>query len=82
MENTVNIDVIVRYQWHNYLNDSDANIVIKAIEEGDFNTFKKIVQKYPFFPNTATLIYQDNYIGQIDIMNPIGFSLITENCVE
>lgn len=83
MENTINIDVTVRYQWHNYLTDNDVtNTVIKAIEEGDFNTFKKIVKKYPFFPSTAILIYRDYYIGQINIMNPIGFSLITENYFE
>lgn len=39
MENTVNIDVAVIYHWYDHLllrNNGDADIVTKAIEEGDF----------------------------------------------
>ena len=39
MENTVNIDVAVIYHWYDHLllrNNCDADIVTKAIEEGDF----------------------------------------------
>ena len=97
MENTVNIDVAVIYHWYDHLllrNNGDANIVTKAIEEGNFQTFINIVKKYPstyeydpefgeyempFFPRTASLIYRDNHIGEINIMNPIGFSLITHS---
>ena len=97
MENTVNVDIAVIYQWYDHLilrKNGDANIITTAIEEGDYQTFINMVKKYPsyyendpdlgeyeipFFPRTASLIYRDNHIGEINIMNPIGFSLITHS---
>lgn len=87
-EKTVNIDVEVHYQWYDHLvlrQNGDAEIVTKAIEEGDFQTFCEIAKKYPgrddmiYFPQTAYLYYRDEIIGFIDITIPLGFSLITSS---
>ena len=89
-ERTVNIDVEVHYQWYDHLvlrDNGDAEIVTKAIEEGDFDTFIEMVKRYSpndengliFFPNEAYLYYRDEIIGRINIMSQTGFSLITSS---
>ena len=90
---TVNIDIGVFYLWydnrHVLEETGEAEIVTKAIENGDFETFMKIYAKYQpnydndfFFPSTADIFYQDQLIGEIDIINPLGFSLITDSQCE
>ena len=87
-DKTLNIDVQVIYNWydnkHLFEQNGNKQIIEQAIENGDFKTFKKffvICQNNLnfFFPSVATLIYQGQNIGHIDIMNELGFSMITEN---
>jgi hypothetical protein len=94
MNKTINIDVSVHYCWYDHLilrENGDAKIVMKSIEDGDFETFMKMYEKYPpskidyygkeidliYFPDEAFLWYKDDIVGFINITNPTGFSLIT-----
>ena len=89
----IDVQVIYYWNDHLVLrSNGDAEKITKAIEEGDFSTFMEIYAKYPpyeaideefgaylvsYFPKTASLVYRDQLIGSIDILNPLGFSLIT-----
>lgn len=93
-QNTINIDVEIIYFWFDNNNilsqNGDDQLVNKAIEEGDYETFMKFYNYYNneykydskggaviFFPNEAALFYRDECIGQINIIEPLGFSMIT-----
>ena len=69
-------------------------IITEAIIKGDFETFCRIKNKYPtkkyyhkefgecdlvYFPNYASIFYNDEIIGTIDITTELGFSFITES---
>lgn len=96
MDNTVNVDISVVYYWYDHLvlrENGDAEIIQKAIQEGDFDTFSRMCDKYPsylvededgayfvdYFPDTALIWYQDEIVGEIYITNKIGFSMITDS---
>ena len=56
---------------------------MKAIQEGDFTVFQKYYYGYNFeygcyFPSTANLQYKDTIVGHINILNEIGFNMITK----
>ena len=88
----IDIAVIYQWYDHLILRDNgDAEKVTAAIENGDYETFMYYYNKYPpfksyyddeeisvpYFPDTAYIWYQDQLIGNIDITNPLGFSMIT-----
>ena len=91
-EHTINIDIEVVYFWTDHLilrQNGDAKKVTKAIEDGDYDTFMKYYNyynyEYPydnkggstvFFPDRAAIFYKDEYVGDIDITKPLGFSMI------
>lgn len=87
-DKTLNIDVQVVYNWyddeHVFEQNGNKEVIERAIENGDFKTFIKFFiacqndLKF-FFPSVATIIYQGQKIGHINIMNDLGFSMITEN---
>ena len=96
--NTINIDIEIVYYWFDHLilrQNGDAVKVNNAIQNGDYNTFMKYYNYYNyeykydnnggsiiFFPDVATIYYQDENIGYIDITNPIGFNMICYNEME
>ena len=100
MENKINVDIAVIYHWYDHQilrHNGDAKIVEEAIENGDYDTFIKIYNKYPsytindkefgecevvYFPDTADILYKDQIIGEIYITEPIGFSMITDSSYE
>ena len=77
----------VIYFWYDHLllrETGEAEIVTKAIEQHDFDTFKKIFGKYPpvkdfiYFPTTA-MVWDDDaddFVDEIDITTPEGFAQI------
>lgn len=77
---------VIIYYWYDHLilrNNGDANIVMKAIGNHDFETFTSIVDKYQpnpyglmFFPTTASVFQDDYLVGEINIMNPENFARI------
>ena len=80
-------DTSVIYFWYDHLvlrETGEAEIVQKAIEQHDFDTFKKIFDKYPatkdciYFPTTAMVWSDsaDDFVDEIDITTPDGFALI------
>ena len=87
--------VIYYWYDHLVLRDNgDAKIITEAIIKGDFETFCRIKNKYPtkkyyhkefgecdlvYFPNYASIFYNDEIIGKIDITTELGFSFITES---
>lgn len=91
----VDIAVVYYWYDHLVLRDNgDAAIVTTAIKNGDYKTFMEIYNKYPpfttydkefgecenvYFPDTATIWYKDEIIGEIYITNPIGFNMITDS---
>lgn len=94
MEKTINVDIEVLYFWYDHLilrENGDAQKVTDIINNGDYEAFMRYYHTYNtkyyskdgdkilFFPPTAALFYQDQLIGEIDILNPLGFSMITYN---
>ncbi len=77
----------VIYFWYDHLllrETGEAEIVTKAIEQHDFDTFKKIFGKYPptkdfiYFPTTA-MVWEDeadDFVDEVDITTPEGFAQI------
>lgn len=74
--------------------NGDAEKVTKAINDGDYDTFMKFYHKYPsfktyyedlgecevyYFPDTASIFYNDEIIGRIDITTQEGFNFITDS---
>ena len=68
----------------------EAKQVLEAVKNKDFDTFKKIFDKYPpyissdgiedvFFPHEASMFDKDdNFIGYVDVTTLEGFNLIDE----
>lgn len=77
----------VIYYWYDHLllrKTGEAEIVTKAIKQHDFETFKKIFDKYPatkdcvYFPATA-MVWDDDaddFVYEIDITTQEGFAQI------
>lgn len=73
----------VNYYWYHHmlLNPYEQGYITKAIDDGDFYTFEEYCNQYGefCFPRTASIIVDDNIIGEIDVHTPEGFALITFN---
>lgn len=88
---TINLDCEIGYFWYDHFilrENGDVEIVQRAIEEGDYDTFMEMYNKYEhqekynfwhFFPDEASLLVNDTVIGYIYITKPEGFKLITFN---
>lgn len=96
--NTINVDIEIVYFWFDHLilrENGDAEKVTNAIINGDYDIFMKYYNYYnyvynynnnggsiTFFPDVAAIFYQDEYIGNINITNPLGFSMICSSKYE
>lgn len=78
-------NITISYYWYDHCilrTTGEANIVQKAIEEHNYDSFMKIYNKYKdktilYFPETATIYDdEDNFIGTINILNEQNFKLI------
>lgn len=82
------------YYWYDHLilrETGEADVVQRAIEQHDYETFCEICQKYMrtkngeiFFPRTA-MIWDDkkqDFVGEIDITTPEGFNQIDSSDYE
>lgn len=73
-ELTMDTDIEVVYYWYHHLNpDFDKKAVTAAIEEHDFNAFRRwcsVVGKDRslYFPDTATIFVDDTPIGSLDVL--------------
>ena len=92
---TINIDIEVIYSWFDFDNQvlhrtGDYNKIFNAIENGDYDTFIQYYKKYNynynnqnedirFFPDTAPIFYNGEWIGDMDITCRTGFNMITDN---
>ena len=89
--NNDNIHVMYYFYDHLLLRETgEAQEVLKAVQNKDFDTFKKIFDKYPpytssdgvteiFFPTVAYLRNEDgDVLEEIDITTPEGFVMIDE----
>jgi hypothetical protein len=59
----------------------ERNLIRKAIQNGDYDTFHEYYVRYgnAFFPDTASISSDHEIIGRVTIDNPAGFALITYN---
>lgn len=73
----------VNYYWYHHMTFSfgETELISKAIQDGDFPTFKMYYREYgsKYFPLTASIYSGGNIIGRIEIDSPEGFALITYN---
>lgn len=73
----------VNYYWYHHMTFSfgEEDIIHRAIQDGDFPTFKMYYLKYgnEYFPPTASIYAGGDIIGKIEIDSPEGFALITYN---
>ena len=76
-------DYEVNYFWYHHMTFSfgEEALIHKAIQDGDFPTFKLYYLEYgsEYFPPTASIFAGGNIIGEIEIYSPEGFALITHN---
>lgn len=89
--NNDNTHVMYYFYDHLLLRETgEAEEVLEAVKNNDFEAFKKIFDKYPpyiaedgveeiFFPTVAYRRTEDGEVlGEIDITTPEGFSMIDE----
>lgn len=77
----------VIYFWYDHFvlrNTGEAEKVTQAVADKDFDTFKRIRDKYEpneqgwcYFPDVAHIWANGEYVGTVDITTPDGFSKIT-----
>ena len=71
--------------------NGDYEKVIKAIQDGDYKTFMQFYKKYnydykfdnkggiaSFFPDSAPIFYNGEWVGDMDITGRTGFNMITD----
>lgn len=73
----------VCYFWYHHMcfSPREENLISKAIFDGDYDTFHEYYVHYgsAFFPDAASIFYDNEIIGRISVDNPAGFALITYN---
>ena len=73
----------VYYFWYHHMcfSSQERNLIRKAIQNGDYDTFHEYYVRYgnAFFPDTASIFSDHEIIGRVTIDNPAGFALITYN---
>lgn len=71
--------------------NGDYEKITEAIINGDYSTFMKYYKKYnydykfdnngggiTFFPDTAAIFYNNEWVGDMDITGRTGFNMITD----
>ena len=80
-ENDYEYEVCYFWFHHMCFNSREKELISKAIQNGDYDTFHEYYASFgnAFFPETASIFFNNEIIGRIKVDNPAGFALITYN---